>query len=198
MKKKKSALLVIDVINSCSNEECEIKKWGISFRKIRKMVPKLQRFIVKYRKKNIGPVIYVKTVPWRKKYLTKNINKLYENPKKVYYSKDKSGFAEEFYLIKSEKGDLVVEKNTYSAFATAKLNNFLKKNKVDTLLVAGIFGDGCVDSTIQHGFAKGYNFIIFKDLIETTDVPIRQKIQSLLKERTWPSMFGDVINSKDL
>jgi nicotinamidase-related amidase len=54
-----------------------------------------------------------------------------------------------------------------------------------------------VHSTIDHGFALGYKFIILKDLVETTDVKTRQDIQKLLKEYTWPIMFGRTINSNE-
>lgn len=65
------------------------------------------------------------------------------------------------------------------------------------MVITGIFGDGCVHSTIQGGFSRGYNFIIIKDLIETSDVKVRQKLQKLLKEYTWPIMFGELIDSSD-
>tara|TARA_Y100000310_G_scaffold311282_1_gene357424 strand:- start:936 stop:1244 length:309 start_codon:yes stop_codon:yes gene_type:complete len=82
-----------------------------------------------------------------------------------------------------------------------KKNTWLKTSlsciKTPHAAVAGVFGDGCVESTIQGGFSAGYNFIILKDLIETTDVPVRQRIQKLLKEYTWPVMFGKTIQTKD-
>ena len=43
----KTALLVIDITNMSCHENCE--KWGITFSKIRKMVPKLKRFIKQFR-----------------------------------------------------------------------------------------------------------------------------------------------------
>jgi len=64
--------------------------------------------------------------------------------------------------------------------------------------VSGVFSDGCVDATVKGGFSKGYNFLILKDLVETTDVKIRQDLQKLLKEYTWPAMFGKTIESKNI
>ncbi len=194
--KNNSALIVIDVINSCSAEQCEIKKWGITFKKIREMIPKLNDFIKEYKKIG-GKVIYVNCAPWTKKYLAKNIIELYKDPKCKYYSDDKSGFREKFFEVSPEKDDMIITKNSYDAFTNPELEKILKKQKIKYLIVAGIFGDGCVHSTIQGGFSKGYNFVILKDLIETTDIKIRQDLQKLLKTYTWPVMFGETIYSKD-
>ncbi len=190
---KDTALIVIDVINSCAHEKYEIKKWNITFKKIRKMVPSLVKFIDFYKSKD-GKVIYINTTPWTKKHLTKNIIELYKNPNARYYSKDVSGFPEEFYLINPKNGH-VVTKNSYDAFTNPKLKNLLKNKKY--VIITGIFGDGCVHATIQGGFSAGYNFIILKDLIETTDVKRRQQLQNHLKTYTWPLMFGKTIDSKD-
>ena len=45
IKIENTALLVIDVINFCCHPKC-----GDSFAKIRKMVPRLKKFVSKYRK----------------------------------------------------------------------------------------------------------------------------------------------------
>lgn len=196
IKIKETALLVVDVTNGCCHPKYEIKKWGTSFNSIRKMIPNLKKFISKYRAAG-GQIIFVNCDPWKKELLAKNIVELYKDPKCRYYSSDKSGFGEKFFELEPEKNDLIVAKNTYDAFTNPKLGRFLKKQKIKRVVVAGVFGDGCVHSTIQGGFSAGYNFIILKDLIETTDVEIRQKLQKLLKEYTWPIMFGKTINSKE-
>lgn len=192
-----TALLVIDITNFSCHPKCEISKWGVTFKKIRKMVPFLKIFVSKYRNAG-GKVIFVDCTPWKKEFLTKNIVELYKTPGCKYYSPDKTGFSEKFFNIEPEKEDFVITKNHYNAFTNPKLDQFLQKNKVKYVIVTGVFGDGCVESTIQGGFSKGYNFIILKDLIETTDVKIRQRIQKLLKDYTWPVMFGRTINSKEL
>ena len=193
---KETALLVVDITNYSCHPKCEVKKWDTSFNKIRKMVPALKKFIAHYRNAG-GQVIFVNCTPWKRGFLAKNIVELYKDPKCKYYSSDKSGFSEKFFELKPEKNDLVVTKNTYDAFTNPRLDRFLKKHKIKYVIVAGVFGDGCIYSTIQGGFSAGYNFIILKDLIETTDIEIRQKLQKLLKEYTWPIMFGKTINSKD-
>lgn len=194
---KNSALLVIDVVNSCAHPKCEDKEYGITFAKIRKMIPKLAKFIPKFKKDFGGEVIYVNITPWTKKYLAKNIIELYKDPKCEYYSDDESGFESEYYGIKPESSDQVFIKNTMDAFANPELASFLKKKKIQYLIVAGIFGDGCVQATINGGFSAGFNFVILKDLVETTDVPVRQKLQELMKKYTWPAMYGPTMKSEE-
>ncbi len=191
---KETALLIIDVTNGCCHPKCEIKEKKISFNKIRKMIPKLKKLISNYRSSG-GQVIFVNCTPWKKEYLAKNIVELYKDPNCEYYSTDDSGFSEKFFELEPEKDDFVVTKNTYDAFTNPKLDKFLKKRKIRYLAIAGVFGDGCVHSTIQGGFSVGYNFIVLKDLIETSDVEIRQRLLKLLKQYTWPVMFGKTINS---
>lgn len=196
--KKNTALIIIDVINNCCAKECEIKKWNITFKKIRKMVPNLTNFIAKYREKVNNNIIFVNCTKWDKKHLPKNLIELYKDPKCCYYSKDKTGFSEKFYLLEPEKNDIIITKNTYDAFSNPKLDKVLKNKKIQYLIITGVFGEGCVDATIKNGFSKGYNFVILKDLIETTDQPHRQKFQRILKKQNWPIMYGPTINSKDL
>lgn len=195
-KSKDTVLLVVDVINSCCLPDFEIPKWNITFNKIRKMVPKLEKFISKYKSKG-GKVIYIKTIPWIEKNLADNINELYKMPRCKYYVNDPKEISDKFYILKPDKTDFIVTKNTYDAFTSKELTKILQKLNKKYLLISGIFGDGCVNATIDGAFSKGHNLIILKDLIETTDVEIRQNLQELLKKYTWPVMYGKTINSKD-
>lgn len=183
-----TALVVIDIVNGC----CV----GEEFKKIREMVPNLKEFIKDYREVAKTPIIFINITPWTKKYLTGNINELYTDPKACYYSKDKSGFEEGFYSVVPEKGDLIFTKNHYDAFVNSDFRKYLKENQIRYLIITGIFSDGCVLATICGGFSRGYNFVILKDLIETTDASNRQDLQKILKESTWPIMYGRTITSK--
>ncbi|MFH1632293.1 MAG: isochorismatase family cysteine hydrolase [bacterium] len=195
---KNSALLVIDMTNFCAHEKCEIKQWNIIFKKIRKMAKRLVKFIELFKTEFGGKVIYVNCTPWEKEYLAPNIVELYKDPKARYYSKDTSGFSEEFHLVRPEKDDFIVTKNTYDAFTNPKLEKYLKKNKIKYVIVTGIFSEGCVHATINGGFSKGFNFVILKDLVETADDKKRQQMQKDLIDRTWPLMFGKTVSSKEL
>jgi len=77
-----------------------------------------------------------------------------------------------------------------------EVKKWLRKNKIENLIITGIFGDACVNATINGGFSKGYNIVILKDLIETTDQKHRQNLQRLLKNTNWPVLFGSTITSK--
>lgn len=202
IKIEQTALLVIDVTNAWAHPVCEIKNWNITFKKIRDMVPKLLKFIKKYKELG-GTVIYIKSVPWDKKHLAKNLIEYYKDPAVCYYS-DKiysekiKKFSDEFYMVKPKKDDPIFEKNSYDAFVNPNLDKLLKKKKIQYLIPTGVLGDGCVHATIQGGFSKGYNFIIPKDLVETTDLIIRQKIIKLMRNFYWPMLYGKTINSKDI
>ncbi len=193
---KNSALVIIDIVNSCCSSKGETPEFNISFKKIRKMVPKLITFIEEYKKQG-GRVIYVKITPWNKKHLAKNLVELYKDPQCIYYSDDTTGFDEAFYKVKPEKNDYIITKNTYDTFANPEFDKLLKKLGVQYLIMTGVFGEGCVESTIQCGFSKGYNFVMLKDMIETMDRPDRQALQQALKDVIWPTNFGKTITSKE-
>ena len=192
-----TALLVEDVINSCAHEKCEILEWKIHFSKIREMVPRLKMFVEQYRRQTNGLIIFGKTVPWRREFLTDNINELYEDKRYSYYSKDTSGFAEEFYGIEPEANDLVLDKNNVDAFSNPKLGEELTKRGIKYIAITGIFTDGCVLATVVGGFSRGYNFVVLSDLVETTDVIVRQEIQNHLLKYTFPYLFARVTTSED-
>src|SRR3989344_2050114 len=197
IKIKETALLVIDVTNAWAHPKFEIKKWGITFGKIRKMVPKLQKFIKDYKNAG-GNIIYIKSTPWDKKHLTKNLIEFYKDPAVCFYSRniysDKvRKFSDEFYKISPEKNDIVLKKNSYDGFVNPQLNKILKKKKIKYLIPTGVLGDGCVHATIQGGFSQGYNYLILRDLVETTDLPIRQGLIKIMRKFYWPMLYGKTI-----
>jgi nicotinamidase-related amidase len=192
-----SALLVIDVINSCADQKYEDRGRSIHFNKIRKMIPALSAFIDAYKQLG-GKVILTTTVPWQELYLPDNINELYRNDANArYWSQDASGDAERFYHIPSA-GAVIITKNSYDAFANQDLVRALAGMHTRYVIVAGVFGDGCVMASICGGFSRGYHLVIAKDLIETTDDEDRQRLQQQLKQRTWPLMYGTTIEAREI
>ena len=194
----KTALLVIDIVNSCCHEECEDPSIGITYNKIRKMVDeRLLKFVDAYRNRVNKNVIMMGLQPWTRDYLPENIVRLYdESPEATYFGEE--GFEEEFYHIEPAETDFVVKKNTYDCFASSELVDYLERRGITDLVICGVFTDGCVLSSIISGFSKGYNFIIPRDLVETTDLPVRQELQSLLLDYTLPIQYGKVVDSSEI
>lgn len=197
LNKKNVALLVIDPVNSCAHENCEIPEWNIHFSKIRKMLPRLDEFVKRYRKEVGGLVVLTTITTWTKEHLPDNLNELYTDPGAIYYSEDTTGFDEKFYSVQPEDGDLVIAKNTYDAFTNEELLIEFKKKGIKYGVIGGIFTDGCVLASVISGFSKGFNFVILNDLIETTDDQTRQELQKLLIEFTFPKMYGKTLNSEE-
>lgn len=197
MNKNNTALLVIDPINSCAHENCESPEYGICFTKIRQMIPKLNNFVDEYRQRVGGLVAITKVTPWNAEHLALNINELYTDPNTTYYSDDTTGFDEQFFGFEVKASDLIFTKNTYDSFADDKLTVELKNRGIKYVVVIGVFTDGCVLASVVSGFSRGFNFVILKDLIETTDLPIRQQIQKMLIDYTFPMLYGKTITSGD-
>ena len=195
MIKDNTALLIIDIVNGTCSQECETPEWGVTFGKIREMVPKLAKFIDEYRDKINQNVYFVNLTPWTKEFLPKNIQKLYENPEVEYYGE--GGFEEEFYALCPRDTDVIITKNTYDAFTNPQLEESLREREVDTLVVAGVFTDGCVLSTVVNGFSKGYNFVILRDMVETTDLLVRQRLQKDLLGYLLPMQYGRVMTGEE-
>ena len=192
----RTALLVIDIVNACCHEECEDPDAGVTFGKIREMVDgRLLDFVERYRRRVNENVIIMGLKPWTREYLSQNIIRLYdENPEAIYFGEE--GFEDEFYHIVPAETDFVVKKNTYDCFASPELVAYLEQKKITDLVVCGVFTDGCVLSSIVGGFSKGFNFVIPRDLVETTDSPIRQKLQKMLLDYTFPMLYGKVVDSE--
>lgn len=195
--KENTVLLVIDPVNSCAHERCETPEWNIHYKKIRAMLPKLAKFVEEYRREVGGLVVLTTITPWTKEHLPENIRELYTDPVAYYYSDDMTGFEEEFHDVLPMAGDLVIAKNTYDAFSNEKLMKELKGRKIKYVVVAGIFTDGCVLASVVGGFSRGFNFIVLKDMVETTDDMARQELQKLLIEYTFPVQYGKTVTGKE-
>lgn len=59
--------------------------------------------------------------------------------------------------------EFVLEKHRYSAFIGTRLDQLLRSNGVQTIVVCGVATTGCVESTIRDGFMHDYYVVIARD-----------------------------------
>jgi ureidoacrylate peracid hydrolase len=59
--------------------------------------------------------------------------------------------------------EFVLDKHRYSAFIGTRLDQLLRSNGVQTIVVCGVATTGCVESTIRDGFMLDYYVVIARD-----------------------------------
>lgn len=191
-------LIVVDPTNLCCSEKFERPELDITYSRIRQMIPRLREFTDEYRELG-GQIIWVRSTPWTEGFLPENINRLYhENPHATFYTRKDVKESIEFYNgISVHASDKTFTKNTYSAFADPHLQEFIKQQRIDTVLISGVFAEACVNATIVDGFTRGLSMIILSDLVETMDDKQQQAHKDHLLTHQWPLMYGHVMTSNE-
>lgn len=63
------------------------------------------------------------------------------------------------------EGEVVFSKNRYNAFSGTGLDAHLRGIKRDTLVIAGLTTECCVDSTVRDAFERDYHVVIAADAV---------------------------------
>lgn len=71
----------------------------------------------------------------------------------------------DFYEIRPEAGEPVIDKHSFDAFEGTDLDAQLRSRGVKTLIMTGVATNVCVDSTLRDGFFKGYNIVVAEDCV---------------------------------
>ncbi len=74
-------------------------------------------------------------------------------------SKGTNGF-EIYNGFKPANGELIFDKHVNSAFNRTGLLEYLREKDKDTIIVAGLQTDYCIDATVKCGFEHGFKMIV--------------------------------------
>lgn len=66
------------------------------------------------------------------------------------------------------KDDITITKHQWGAFTGTELDNVLKSNGIDTIVLAGIATNFGIESTARQAWELGYNVIVVEDCCSTT------------------------------
>ena len=94
----------------------------------------------------------------------------------------------DFYLVAPRPGEPVVRKHRYSAFAETDLNTVLRHLGVKSLLLTGVYTEGCVESTARDGYFLDYYITLVEDCCGTTTTEIHEGVLERC-ERDWGTVF---------
>lgn len=89
--------------------------------------------------------------------------------------------------------EFVLDKHRYSAFIGTRLDQILRSNHVQSLVVCGVATSGCVESTIRDGFMLDYYVVIAGDACG--DYENERHINTL---RKMDLSFGTVVSAADI
>lgn len=90
-----------------------------------------------------------------------------------------------------DKGDYVVQKRRHSGFAYTDLDLFLREEKIDTVVLTGVWTNVCVRSTGSDALYHGYNVICLSDGTASKDQSMHE---SGLRDI---SIFGVVMSTDE-
>jgi len=61
------------------------------------------------------------------------------------------------------KGEPVIHKNDASAFSEGELEHLLRRDKIEWLIVCGVWTEACVAATVRDAIAGGFRVLLVKD-----------------------------------
>ena len=73
-----------------------------------------------------------------------------------------------------EKGDYVVQKRRHSGFTYTDLDLYLREEKIDTVVVTGVWTNVCVRSTASEALYHTYNVIALSDCCASANEEMHQ------------------------
>lgn len=84
--------------------------------------------------------------------------------------------------IRFEKPNIFFKRQP-DAFTNPKLDEYLRANKLDHLVITGVFADQCVAATSQGAINRNYKVTLIKEAVASIDNDARDKALKKLKEK---------------
>lgn len=199
---EKAAVVVVDVQNDFISTEGLLGKAGNDMSHYQGMVhQRLVPFLAEARKIGMrvifvqmensrwtnSPIALEKAVSSRTPYAQRDVAA--DAPDFVC---SKGSWGAEFYAIQPQgERETVVKKHRYSAFIDTNLNVLLRAQGIETILLTGVAGNVCVESTARDGFMLDYRVLFVEDCTAS-----RSEEQQKATLVNIDKFFGYVVNSR--
>ncbi|MGE7875555.1 cysteine hydrolase family protein [Bacillus paramycoides] len=139
MDEKKKALIMIDI-----QKAFDEKKWG-------------ERNNL-HAEENINKILQL----WRKKGWTViYIKHMSDNPNSVFHPNNEGFSIKE--IVEPIDGEVIITKKVNSSFIGTNLEEFLKENKITTVVITGLTTPHCVSTTTRMSGNLGFNTYLISD-----------------------------------
>ncbi len=172
--KMKSALIILDMQNELIDPKGKVGSKGFStIVEDLQLVEKTARVVDAFREKE-QPVIFV-NVGFEKGYID-----AISQQSRIAHLKEMNaliigefgtGFPEK---LSPQEGDLVVTKRAVNPFHNTNLLNWLHRNKVERIVISGVYTHMVVDSTARHGDDSGLFVTVLADCCASPDMDLHR------------------------
>lgn len=199
LKPKKCALLVIDVQNDfCHPDGFFATKNKSDILMMQAIIPNVQTLIDRAHDVNI-PVIFTQgseDVKFRSGPGFRRAIKWQERDGDGSVNSERGTFGWEFYKLKPQPQDIVVEKHKWTAFDGKdrdgkSLDEILKEKGIQTLVVTGVVTETCVHATVQEAFSKDYFVVVPKNSVGSDQLDQHRTVLEHLDP-----FLGDVVDEE--
>ncbi len=183
-----TALLVVDVQNDFCASGGYFTKLGHDVTAVQVMVPRLADFIEEARKVKL-PVVFIQAIYDEYHLSSVWLEKKLGRPVSPHHCISGTWGAD-FYLLQPKPGEPIVQKHRYSAFLDTNLDLVLRSMGIESVLMAGVATNVCVESTARDAFQRDYYVLFLDDCTATTSEELHQGTLANIRR-----YFGYVVTS---
>jgi ureidoacrylate peracid hydrolase len=166
----RAAVLLVDIQNDYCHPEGSLGRRGGDLSGVEAMLGPLQRLIAGARAADV-PLIWIRN--WHEKW-TDSAAWRSRTPGKG--SAARAGtWGAEFWGVQPLDDEPMVNKHRYSGFVDTRLHTVLRALERETLIMAGVATNVCVESTARHGCFLDYRIVFLSDCTAAPDGPAAQE-----------------------
>jgi ureidoacrylate peracid hydrolase len=160
-----SRLLVIDVQNDFCAKGGWFDEYANDLTLIHQAVDRIAEFIDVARRAGVPP-IFVRAI-YDRIYLSPPMLERHARTGLGVDHCREGTWGAEFFRVEPAEGELVFTKHRYSAFMDTELNAYLRAQRVENLILAGITSNVCVESTARDAYMMDYHVVFLSDASAT-------------------------------
>ena len=160
LKPGRTALVVVDPQNDFCDPKGFLGRNGRDLRHIEAILPKLTDFIAIGRRAGVR-IVFIKS------YFDENKVAMSMRIRKKYMGRTEDACPEGSWgselVIKPQDDDLIIIKHAFSAFIGTSLEELLREEGIESLVITGVLTNVCCESTLRDAFMLGFNTVLLED-----------------------------------
>ncbi|WP_186580124.1 cysteine hydrolase family protein [Aquibacillus kalidii] len=190
--KENSALLLVNLQNAFLHPEGALSKAGLDGTRLNKVIDPIRQLKEAFQVKK-RPVIYMQHTQRPNGADVGLLNDLLPSFQDLEFSMEGTWDCEFIDQLKPDESDYIVKKHRFSSFYQTDLEDLLVKLNVDTLVIAGVPTNVCVESTVRDAYYRDYKIYVPQ---EATASYTEEQEQWSLSNVEFP--FARVVSVKEL